>query len=137
VDLREKKYDIPTCPHKNVHGGVSTNFDPYGTRRKLGLAPITEGNNFIHFCWSCWDSKRLGEVDKEIRRDTDELARQDGTVCGFLEAWIGHCQNPVPCAKHNNQLCWKCGARATRNCAVASSFVCGVPECDEHPHEHT
>jgi len=55
-------------------------------------------------------------------------------TCGFDEAWVGKCQNPTPCPKHDNQRCFQCGKKATKNCSIAGSLVCGMPECDEHSH---
>ncbi len=114
----------------NSGGGVSTNFDPYGTRRKLGL-PVEEVQ-FI--CWPCWEKEGAGK-DARIQEETDGAVVERGG-CGFLEAWIGHCFNDRPCSKHQNKACWECGAPATKNCAVAGSLVCGTPECSDHPHPH-
>lgn len=54
--------------------------------------------------------------------------------CKFDLAWVGRCNKPSEgdiCEKHLGELCW-CGAQATRQCSIASSFVCGRPTCDEH-----
>lgn len=121
---------METCGHNEV-GGVTTSFDPYGVREKLGL----KGFPTKHFCWSCWDKfgKLLGEEsEKEIL-----IAIRKANWCGFREAWIGYCRNPKPCAKHNNIPCWKCGAPAIGNCSIASSLVCGFPYCKDHPHEES
>lgn len=115
---------------KRSGGGVSTNFDPYGTRRKLGL-PVEEGQ-FI--CWPCWEEKGA-EKDARIRKETTQAVRDRG-CCGFVEAWVGHCLNDVPCPRHEKKTCWKCGEPAVQNCSVAGSLVCGMPECSEHPHIH-
>lgn len=65
----------------------------------------------------------------------DEAFAERG-LCGFLEAWIGRCKNSKPCSRHMNEKCWKCGKPAIKNCAEASSLVCGIPECSDHPHIH-
>lgn len=116
------------CPHTDANGGVSTNFDPYGTRKELGL-PVEE---WQHICWPCYGAWGQ-EKDMAYRKETD-LAARTANQCGFLEAWIGHCKEQRPCKKHGNQTCFKCEKPATRNCSETSSLVCGVPECDEHSH---
>lgn len=117
-----------TCPHAG--GGVSTNWDPYGTRRKLGL-PVYP---WEHVCWDCWDAWGCAK-DRRMRADTLAAVRRTG-ACGFIEAWVGHCLNATPCPRHARQRCWKCGAPAVQNCAETGTLVCGMPECADHPHVH-
>jgi hypothetical protein len=118
------------CEHPH-EGGVYGNGDPYGTLRKLGKSLNW---NYGYICWDCWD--KWGRKRDDIQRKmVDDLARADGR-CGFLEAWIGHCLNALPCPKHQTQKCWKCQEPAVRNCAETGLLVCGMPECDEHPHLH-
>ena len=114
---------------KNESGGVYTNFDPFGTRRKLGLSV----ESYQHICWECWPAVR--SKDRRIQHATTQAVRDRG-LCGFIEAWAGHCMNKAPCDHHKDQKCWKCGDPADRNCAEAGLFVCGFPECAQHPHEH-
>ena len=121
--------DIRQCQHESG-GGVNTNFDSYGTRKKLGL-PV---NNWQHICWPCWEEWGR-DIDQQARAETDAAPRAQG-LCGFLEAWIGHCLETAPCGKHQSKQCWECKAPATRNCAHTGSFVCGTPECAEHSHTH-
>ena len=113
-----------------VGDGISTNFDPYGTRRKLGL-PVEK---FQFICLPCW-KKEGAEKDAHIRKETTQAVRDRG-ACGFVEAWTGHCLNSTPCPQHQKQKCWKCQEPAVKNCPVAGSLVCGVPECADHPHIH-
>jgi hypothetical protein len=118
------------CDKEERGGGVSTNFDPYGTRRKLKLL-VEEWQSI---CWPCWE-KEGAEKDARIRAETTQAVLDRG-LCGFEEAWVGHCFNTKECPRHKKQRCWSCKGPATRNCSVAGSLVCGVPECAEHPHEH-
>jgi hypothetical protein len=111
-------------------GGVSTNFDPYGTRKKIGL-PVEKWQSI---CWNCWDEKGAAK-DSQIRKETTQAVLDRGS-CGFLEAWIGHCLNSRPCREHENKTCWECGKPAVQNCAMTGSLVCGIPECLDHPHVH-
>lgn len=57
-------------------------------------------------------------------------------VCKFDRAWVGICGEPTIensdfCEYHSKQKCW-CGAQATHECEVASTFVCGARLCPEH-----
>jgi hypothetical protein len=58
-------------------------------------------------------------------------------TCGFPRPWTTPCENIRPCKEHSNLKCWKCGKRATSQCGVAGSLVCGMPECSKHPHDKT
>lgn len=63
------------------------------------------------------------------------------TTCEFDLAWIGACKKVVKdgelfCEKHLKEKCWKCDKQATGQCDDAGSFVCGMPQCAEHPHTH-
>ncbi|MCK5558337.1 MAG: hypothetical protein KAJ01_08165 [Candidatus Hydrogenedentes bacterium] len=56
--------------------------------------------------------------------------------CIFDRCWQGQCEldgtgDPPLCEDHRKGKCW-CGAQAVRDCAVASSFVCGAPLCADH-----
>ena len=54
----------------------------------------------------------------------------DPDICGFVVAWVGACKNKKPCtAKHANAKCAVCGLKATRECDLATQFICGVPLC--------
>ena len=103
-----------------VRGGLHTDGDGYNDGRHVDFDP----GPFQFYCWKC--HKQAPDHNAKITR----RFREQG-MCGFLEAWIGRCQNSAPCAKHNSQLCW-CGVLATRNCDVAGTFVCGYPMCDNH-----
>jgi hypothetical protein len=61
------------------------------------------------------------------------------TTCGFNEAWIGACKEPVAeetrCAKHAGKTCASCGAPATKNCdETMGPLVCGCDLCAECEH---
>lgn len=112
-------------------GGLSTYHDPYGDRKHVGLQPVVDSAQ--HYCW---DHAEIGyEKSRVAEREVDTAFAAAG-LCGFLQAWVGRCRQPQPCAKHAAETCWKCGRRAVRNCSHTGSLVCGVPECAEHPHEH-
>lgn len=117
------------CEHGSGHGGVHSNGDPYGTLKKLGLPePVWRFN-----CWQCWDAfgaKQDAEVAEKVR-----AALVERGLCGFLEAYIGHCLEAKPCQKHKER-CFACGEPATKQCAHTGSLVCGMPECDKHTHQH-
>lgn len=113
------------CPHPDTEGGVSTNFDPYGTRKKLGLSV----EEWQHICWPCYNE--WGEEKDKVYRSQTDLAARETDHCGFLEAWVGHCANQEPCPKHSSQQC-RCGSPATHNCSNTGTLVCGAPLCDEH-----
>ena len=106
-------------------GGVYSNGDPYGDAKYVGI----ETGPSRHWCWDHAD--QVVSPDDEI----DAAFARRGW-CGFVEAWVGRCRNPIPCARHKDQRCWKCGKPATKNCGQAGSLVCGVPECKDHPHTH-
>lgn len=65
---------------------------------------------------------------------TTKKKAKTADVCGFDEAWIGKCQNSIPCEKHANKKCVSCQALATRNCEETGQFVCGFPLCDNCEH---
>ena len=54
--------------------------------------------------------------------------------CGFDKAWIGPCQNPVPCEEHSDLKCVSCGEKATHTCDETGQFVCGENLCDDCMH---
>lgn len=62
-------------------------------------------------------------------------------LCGFDEAWIGHCKVAVAaageyCGKHSQEKC-RCGLQATGNCdATIGPMVCGIPTCGRCTHSH-
>jgi hypothetical protein len=63
----------------------------------------------------------------------------DGFTCGFSEAWVGSCKEPVDsedgqCEKHAGKICVSCGAKATQSCDSTGSFVCGEPLCNDCEH---
>lgn len=115
------------CGETHV-GGVTTCGDPYGDSKHVGLPEREWGS----YCWDCYDKGRVPDYDSEI---TAEFKRRG--LCGFVQAWVGRCRQSAPCPKHSTQKCWSCGEPATRDCGVAGSLVCGIPSCDEHPHEDT
>ncbi len=57
--------------------------------------------------------------------------------CGYEQQWVGPCKNEKPCPDHKDKKCWECGKPATKECGFCGFLVCGMPECDEHPHMHT
>ena len=59
-------------------------------------------------------------------------------TCGFNEAWVGSCENTLPCYKHINLLCSTrgCFEIASHSCEHTFSLVCGAPHCDEHSCTH-
>ena len=80
--------------------------------------------------------------DKEFA-EFQRLAKKYGVTgtgeCPFIVAWVGKCKKPpaigeLYCEKHKGEKCWKCGVQATKECAHAGQFVCGMPECDKHSH---
>lgn len=113
---------------REMEGGVWTNGDGFGDGKYVGMDP----GPLRPYCWNCYDKGRVPDLNKEI----DKLFAERGW-CGFLEAWVGRCRNPKPCAKHQDQKCWKCGEPAISNCSIAGTLVCGMPECAEHPHSST
>lgn len=117
------------CNRSSEDGGIHTNGDSYGDRRKIGL-PVSSHR---FYCWDCKDHFAAFSVrqDKETNAEFARLG-----LCGFLEAWIGRCRNTSPCAKHTDR-CWyrDCDKPAIANCSIAGSLVCGVPYCADHPHE--
>jgi hypothetical protein len=116
------------CNHGGF-GGVYTNFDTYGTRKRLGLP--TEP--FKNICWKCWREWGDKKADR-LTREAGEAARKLGQ-CGFDIQMIWHCENPIPCIKHAELTCWSCGQPATGQCY--NDVGCVVYECNEHPHEGT
>jgi hypothetical protein len=56
------------------------------------------------------------------------------TQCTFIEAWVGRCENTIPCTQHKNKTCGSCDAPATHNCAETDQFVCGFDLCDNCEH---
>ena len=67
------------------------------------------------------------------------LPTVEGPTCGFNEAWVGACKNPIPCTKHSKQVCstWGCTSPATHSCDDTSFLVCGAPHCDKHSCNHS
>lgn len=63
--------------------------------------------------------------------------------CIFDLAWIGQCKEPHLkgkkfCQKHLEEKCFKCKKQAVIQCDQdAGSFVCGVPYCEKHIHQHS
>ncbi len=110
---------------KEFDSGMWTNGDGFGDGKYVG---ITVGD-FKGYCWDCVKAGKSPDLNKQIDR-----AFEERSMCGFLEAWVGRCRNPKPCAKHSPQKCWKCGKPAIRNCPSAIGLVCGMPECADHPH---
>lgn len=117
---------------RELDGGIWSrlNDDGYGTLKKLGVIRA-EQEEWGGTCWDCADRLEPHREAVEQQKRAHFAAR---SLCGFLEAWIGHCLEPKPCAKHAAQLCWRCKAAAVSNCAHTGALVCGVPECAEHPH---
>lgn len=112
-----------------VQGGLSTNGDPYGDRKKHGL-PTFE---WRFYCWKC---ANIGYAwAEELEKEVTKILRERG-LCGFLEAWVGRCTNPQNCARHSNQKCFACKKQAVKNCSHAGMLVCGMPECADHTHKH-
>jgi hypothetical protein len=110
-----------------MNGGLWTSGDGYGDTKHVGIiAPEMRG-----FCWPCVKTRNseIPDLTKDIDR---AFAARDW--CGFLEAWIGRCRNPKPCAKHANEKCASCGSPATGNCSQTGQFVCGAPLCGECEH---
>jgi hypothetical protein len=118
------------CGKSITTGGMCTTGDPYGDGHKVLGWPKREARVY---CWDCIEYPK--KMTKEIADKIDAEFKQLG-LCGFLEAWVGRCTNTIPCNKHKDQKCWKCGEPATSNCSHASSLVCGMPECKKHPHKH-
>lgn len=113
--------------NKNHEGGVYTNGDGFGDAKYVGIST----GRYLFYCWDCYNNGEAPDFNKAI-----DVAFATANMCGFLEAWIGRCRNTNPCSTHISQKCWKCGARAVKNCAEADTLVCGTPECAEHPHQH-
>lgn len=40
------------------------------------------------------------------------------------------------CDKHSTEKCFRCSRPATEECHFCGQFVCGVPHCPDHQHEH-
>lgn len=104
-------------------GGIYTNGDGYGDATYVDITPVVFG----FYCWDCKD------YTPDLTEEIDKAFVKYG-MCGFLEAWIGRCRNEKSCDKHISQRCFYCKGQAVRNCSHAVSLVCGMPECDEHPH---
>lgn len=51
--------------------------------------------------------------------------------CKFSLAFIGSCNEPLPCSKHSATACCVCRQPATHECAHTGQFVCGFPLCDK------
>ena len=118
-----------TCPHPGHNrGGVHTNFDPYGARPLVGLQKL----DWRFICWPCyreWGARLAELLDGQLRAAFDARG-----LCGYLEPYRGFCFLEKPCIQHTKERCWKCKAPATSGCSSSGAFVCGVPQCDEHPH---
>ena len=59
--------------------------------------------------------------------------------CKYQKPWEGPCGTLTDkkngyCVEHSREKCWRCKKQATGGCDNAGFFVCGVPECEEHPH---
>ena len=55
-------------------------------------------------------------------------------MCGFVLAWVGPCNNEMPCTKHQDMKC-SCGAPAVRECdETMGPMVCGSPLCGNCEH---
>lgn len=120
--------DHCTICGREMEGGIWTNGDGFSDGKYVGIDP----GEHKPYCWDCHDQGKAPDFNKEI----DALFQEKG-MCGFLEAWVGRCRNLKPCIKHQDQKCWKCEEPAVQNCSIASSFVCGMPECAEHSHAST
>jgi len=87
----------------------------------------------------------------EARGDKDyaeylRLARIYGATgeatCVFSECWVGRCKvGVIPgeefCGQHLGKKCWACDEQAISNCeSTMGAFVCGVYQCEKHPHRH-
>lgn len=116
---------------KGGKGGVLTSGDIYNDGSHVGISPPP----LAFYCSDC--TKKHPEKIPNFEDEIDRAFAKKG-LCGFLEAYVGHCRNSKPCDLHNEQKCWKCSKPATRNCtSSALSFVCGTPECAEHSHSET
>lgn len=116
-----------SCGEATGNYTLMSDGDPYGDAKFVGI-PV---GSMKPYCLNCSMSGNYPNLSDEI--GVEYVSRG---WCGFLEAWVGRCRNAQPCSRHSNEKCWKCGELATRNCGMAGSLVCGVPECAKHPHEH-
>lgn len=123
--------NFPVCPHQEDFGGVWTSFDGFGVRKKVNLIEYP----FTFFCWRCYETPEVQDFDRAVQIETDK-AIHDAGWCGFVDAWIGPCEILGDCEKHAKYKCWKCKEKATRSCDYTGMLVCGMPECNDHPHKH-
>lgn len=127
--MPEEEKDRCLACGKEMSSGVWTDGDGYGSDAKfVGIEKPTFGP----YCWDCYNAGKAPNLKEQIT--TAFLARG---YCGYLIAYVGRCRNKKPCPEHKDSKCWKCGQPAVAHCSVASSLVCGVPYCVEHPHEPT
>jgi len=80
--------------------------------------------------------------DKEFL-EFQRLAKKFGVAgtgeCPFQKSWVGKCKRTpevgeIYCDAHKDERCWSCKGQATSDCGHTSQFVCGMPQCDRHPH---
>lgn len=123
----EETMSICTICHKPKQSGLYTSGDGYGDAKHVGIESLP----FEFYCWGCVKAHPEQIPNQDAKIDAAFAARG---WCGFLEAWIGRCREVQPCPKHSGEQCWKCKERATSNCPNTSALVCGVPQCQQHPH---
>lgn len=132
ASMNETSTPCTSCG-KPTLGGVHTNGDGYSSDAKhVGIEAPASG----FFCWDCYLAGELPEEMKTLKRRINEAFEAAG-MCGYLEAYRGRCRQQKDGCKHRERRCWKCGRPATSECSSAGSFVCGMPQCDDHPHNGT
>ena len=82
---------------------------------------------------------RAREMDEEVFGE--EEVETTASACQYIVPWAGECGKETVagsdyCEKHDGETCFACDKQATRGCSHAGSLVCGVPECDDHNHNH-